>query len=132
MITILTLSNTERFVLFGVVSLALTMYVLITWLPKWNKINNYNKVLRIILFSSIITYSFYVFKIFQEWSNTAKPYIGVGKMMHIQLEEIFIKELETNNVFIASIILTIIAAVLSYFVKDASKKEFQKEILKMK
>lgn len=132
MITILTMSNTERFILFGIVSLVLTIYVLVTWLPKWGKINNYNKILRIILFSSTITYGYYVFKIFQEWANTAKPYIGVGKMMHQQLEDIFINELTTNYVFTGSIILLVITGVLSYLAKDASKKEFPKEILKTK
>lgn len=122
MITILTMSNTERFILFGIVSLVLTIYVLKEWLPKWKLINNYNKILRIILFSSLITYSFYVFKIFQEWANTAKPYIGVGKMMHQQLEDIFMRELNTNNIFFGSIILVIITGILSCLVKDASKK----------
>jgi|GEM_PF-6921838 len=123
MLTILAMSNTERFILFGIVSLALTIYVLMTWLPKWKKIDTYNKILRIILFSSTITYGFYVFKIFQEWANTAKPYFGVGKMLHTQLEDIFVNELNTNNIFLGSIILIIITAILSYLVKDASRKK---------
>ncbi|REC40506.1 hypothetical protein [Chryseobacterium sp. 5_R23647] len=123
MITILTMSNTEKFILFGIVSLALTIYILMTWLPKWKKVNIYNKILRIILFSSTISYAFYVFKIFQEWANTAKPYIGVGKMMHTQLEDIFIKELNTNNIFLGSIILIITTGILSYLVKDAGRKK---------
>jgi len=125
------MSNTERFILFGIMSLALTIYVLKEWLPKWKVINNYNKILRIILFSSLIIYSFYVFKIFQEWANTAKPYIGVGKMMHQQLEDIFMNELNTNHIFFGSIILVIITGILSFLVKDASKKNnVMKETLK--
>ena len=53
-------------------------------------------------------------------------------MMHKQLEEVFIKELETNNIFIGSIILLVITWVLSYFVKDVGRNNFPKEILKTK
>lgn len=130
--TILLMSNTGRYIPFGILCLVLIVYVLIAWLPKWKNLNNYNKILRVVLFTSIITYFFYVFKIIQEWTNSAKLHIGVGKMMHKQLEEVFIKELETNNIFIGSIILLVITWVLSYFVKDVGRNNFPKEILKTK
>ncbi|WP_159479792.1 hypothetical protein [Chryseobacterium sp. 18068] len=124
------MSNTERFILFGIISIVLTVYVLISWLPKWGKTNNYNKILKIILFSSTIIYAFYVFKIFQLWANSAKPYIGVGKTIHGQLEDIFINELTTNYVFTGSTILLIITGILSHLVKDISIKNSSKEMLK--
>jgi Ca2+/Na+ antiporter len=126
------MSNTERFILFGIMSLINVIYVFVKWFPTWNKINIYNKIIRIILFSSVITYAYYLFKIFQEWVNTAKPYIGIGKMIHVQLAEIFLKEVQTNYIFLGSIILTIITAVLSYYIKDEIKKDFPKEMLKTK